>query len=485
MTASDVRRGAPAPLALQAWLVRHLLLLRLLPMLTCLGACAGEPPPPSSAPDASERLPGGATTNTLLLGLNAFKRAATNISREHEAAFFTGNSFFNSSWVQAPASTGARDGLGPLFNARSCSACHFADGRGRPPLDSGDDTAGLLLRVGSGGLDPHGAAAPDAIFGAQLQTSSIPGVPAEGQLGVTATARRGRYADGLAYELVEPSYRIIDPAYDDTQVVALSPRVAPIMIGLGLLEAIPEGRLLELADIEDEDGDGISGKANRVRNAETGEYQLGRFGWKAEQPSVRQQTAAAFIGDLGITSPLFSDQNCTEHELECREAAAGGAPEIEAHLFERVVLYAQLLAVPMRERWDQEGVLRGRKLFGDLGCAGCHVPRHVTGEVELAEVSEQVIWPYTDLLLHDMGEALGDGRPSFEADGREWRTPPLWGLGRVPEVNGHDRLLHDGRARGVAEAVLWHGGEAELARDRFAALERADREALVTFVESL
>jgi CxxC motif-containing protein (DUF1111 family) len=464
--------------------------LRSLPLALALAvlACGGTPgEPASTTPPLEERLPGGATTNTLLGGSNAFTQPAANITAEHEGLFYAGNGFFNQPWVEAPASTEGRDGLGPLFNARSCAACHFKDGRGRPPLADDEAFLGMLLRIGPPELGEHGAPAPDPSYGGQLQPFALPGVPAEGTPRVTYTEVAGEYADGEPYVFLEPAYAIEDLAYGPLgPALAISPRVAPAMIGLGLLEAIPEARISALADPEDADGDGISGRVNRVWDAALEETAVGRFGWKAEQPTVRQQSAGAFLGDMGLTTELFGAEDCTTAEAECAASTSGGSPEVSPELLERVVVYGRLIAVPARVNANDPEVLRGRRLFGETGCASCHVPRHETGEIEgFPELSAQIVFPYTDLLLHDMGEGLSDGRPSFGAEGNEWRTPPLWGLGRYPVVNDHDRLLHDGRARGVAEAILWHGGEGEEARERFRALSAEDRAALVEFVESL
>jgi CxxC motif-containing protein (DUF1111 family) len=448
----------------------------------CALSCAG---PEIADVEANEWLPGGDTTNTLLFGSNAFIHPADNITIEHESMFFTGNSFFNQSWVTAPSSTESRDGLGPLYNARSCAACHFKDGRGRPPLTPDEPFLGLLLRLGVPGADGE-PPVPEPRYGGQLQPFSIAGVPAEGTPRVFYSEQPAAYDDGEPYTLLAPTYEIGDLAYgplaDD---VLISPRVAPAVIGLGLLAAIPDDRLLALADPDDGDGDGVSGRVNRVPVIGGGTA-IGRFGWKAEQPSVAQQSAGAFLGDIGITTSLLPSQDCTAVQTECEAALTGGAPEIDDDLLARVAVYSSLLAVPARHGYDDELTLRGKLLFGDIGCAGCHVPRHETDPAAaLIEVADQQIWPYTDLLLHDMGDALADGRPVFEASGREWRTPPLWGVGRFPDVNGHQRLLHDGRARGVAEAIMWHGGEADTARDAFRALDAADRDALIQFVESL
>jgi CxxC motif-containing protein (DUF1111 family) len=437
--------------------------------------------------DVGEDLPGGETTNTLLFGSNAFVPAAQNISLDNMRMFSTGNAFFNQQWTVAPSSNTSRDGLGPLFNARSCSTCHFKDGRGRPPIDGETEFKSMLLRIGVAGTEPGAAPAPDPIYGDQLQPYGIDSVGGEGEPRVLSTRIAGQYADGEAYELLAPSYSIEVPSHGAFATdLLISPRVAPAMIGMGLLEAIPESRLLELTDADDSDGDGISGRVNHVYDVATGLTATGRFGWKAEQPSVRQQAAGAFAGDLGITSSLFPEQDCTSGEPECQLAAGGGDPEITDELLERVVRYSQLLAVPSRLHAADPDVLRGKAVFSELGCQGCHTPGHRTSEdAALAEVRAQQIWPYTDLLLHDLGDELSDRRPSFEAEGNEWRTPPLWGIGHYVDVNGHELLLHDGRARGVAEAILWHGGEAAAAQQAFVALPRADRLDLIAFVESL
>lgn len=438
-------------------------------------------------PDPRQRLPGGETTNQLLLGSQAFLRPASNLTPEHEADFYTGNSFFNQGWVEAPASTTGRDGLGPLFNARSCSGCHFKDGRGRPALSEDEPHQGLLLRLSIPGAGEHGAPVPDPRYGGQLQDDALPGVLAEGLARVDWTPRPGQYQDGDSYELLAPRWSVEQLAYGEADPgLLISPRTAPAMIGLGLLEAIPGERLEALADPEDRDQDGVSGRINQVWDVEAGALRPGRFGWKAEQPSLRQQNAAAFLGDMGITSPLFMEQNCTQEQPECMASASGGEPELSELLLHKVTVYSATLAVPVRRGWDEPEVLRGQALFQAAGCAGCHTPSHLTGDhPALPELSQQLIWPYTDLLLHDMGPELADQRPSFGADGQEWRTPPLWGVGLIPAVNGHQQLMHDGRARGVAEAILWHGGEAMGSQRAFVKMPREDREALIRFVNSL
>jgi CxxC motif-containing protein (DUF1111 family) len=404
---------------------------------------------------------------------NAFSLPARNLLDEHRPAFFVGNSFFNVNWVIAPASVAGRDGLGPLFNARSCSACHFKDGRGRPP-DANEPMTLMLLRVSVLGVDAHGGPKPDPVYGDQLQTQAIPGVAPEADVFVEYADVAGAFADGESYALRRPSYRIANPRYGPlASPLLMSGRVAPAMIGLGLLEAVPESTLQLLSDPDDKDGDGISGHANVVWNQVTGRMDVGRFGWKAEQPSVVLQSAAAFQGDIGITSTIFPGPQ-------------KDTPEVSDKILHAVALYGRSLAVPAARTDDDPEAVRGRQLFASARCAACHVAELKTGAVgDLPELANQVIRPYTDLLLHDMGDDLADNRPAFAADGREWRTAPLWGLGLIGKVNGHTCLLHDGRARNVTEAILWHGGEATWSRRQFQRMPKRDRVALLAFLESL
>jgi CxxC motif-containing protein (DUF1111 family) len=256
------------------------------------------------------------------------------------------------------------------------------------------------------------------------------------------------------------------------------------MIGLGLLEAIPAADILALADPEDSDGDGISGRPQLRVNA-AGDELLGRFGWKGDAPGIPEQVAGAFAGDLGLTSRLHPADDCTAAQPDCQEADSGGDPEVEDHILDLVILYSRAVAPPVRRAADAPEVRAGQALFDELGCAACHTPAHTTGPAALAGHEGQRIFPYTDLLLHDMGPGLADDRPLGQASGQEWRTPPLWGLGLIDEVSDHTRFLHDGRARNLTEAIVWHGGEAEESRDAFLGLSAAERAALLTFVEDL
>ena len=426
----------------------------------------------------------GGETTAFSQGRNAFELSARNLNNEERRTFEVGDSFFNQNWVTAPASTEARDGLGPTFNAQSCSSCHSHDGRAKPPDHDDDPTRGLLLRLSVPGPD---GPVEEPTYGGQLQDRAINGVPPEGRISIRYETITGEYADGTTYTLRKPTYTIMEPAFGPLHPeVMTSPRIAPATIGMGLLEAIPEDDVLALADPEDADGDGISGRPNMVWDDEQGRQVLGRFGWKASQPTVERQSAGAFHGDIGITSRHFPDENCPPTQSACLEAPNGGSPEVPDERLGKVTFYVQTLAVPAMRSVDDPQVREGARLFMEAGCGACHTPRHETAEdYPIRPLRGQVFFPYTDLLLHDMGEGLADNRPDGDASGREWRTPPLWGIGLVETVNGHTMFLHDGRARSIEEAVLWHDGEARQSRDYFIGLSSEERESVIRFLRSL
>ena len=426
---------------------------------------------------------GGETTAFSSSG-NAFELSARNLPNELRRIFEIGDSFFTQNWVTAPASTEARDGLGPTHNAISCSSCHNHDGRAKPPDHDGDPERGLLLRLS---VPSENGPVDDPVYGGQLQDRAIIGAPPEGRITIVYEEISGHYPDGTPYTLRRPIYGIADLAFGPLDPdVQISPRIAPTIIGMGLLEAIPEARILELADPDDADGDGISGRPNYVWDVRRNGPALGRFGWKANQPTVEQQAAGAFLGDIGITSALFPEENCPPGQAACGRAPNGGAPEIPTDRLQKVTIYVQTLAVPAMRNVDDKTVQQGARHFVESQCSLCHTPRHETGETHpLQPLRGQVIFPYTDLLLHDMGEGLADHRPDGEASGTEWRTAPLWGIGLVETVSGHTMFLHDGRARSIEEAILWHGGETAEARDRFMLLSAEEREALLRFLESI
>lgn len=434
-----------------------------------------------SAPSDSRSAAGATVADTTR---DAFSLPMPVLSSTERTRFFLGNSFFNQNWVTAPASTLDRDGLGPLFNARSCSTCHFKDGRGNAP-DAGGDMETTLLRISVPGAGEHGEPRPDPTYGDQIQPHGVPGAAPEARVIVDYVEHSGSYADGETYTLREPRVQLLEPAYGpiDPQWL-LSARTAPALVGLGLLEAVADDAILARVDPDDRNGDGISGRANRVWDVSAQTSKLGRFGWKAEQPSLRQQIAGAFSGDMGITSSLFPDENCSTALRDCATLPSGGSPEIDDTTLESVVRYVRTLAVPARRA--PELAARGESLFRAARCDGCHVETLRTTEVpNVPELSNVDFHPFTDLLLHDLGAALADQRPAFAADGGEFRTAPLWGLGLVEKVNGRGSFLHDGRARTIAEAVLWHGGEADRARRAFTAMSADERRALLAFVESL
>jgi CxxC motif-containing protein (DUF1111 family) len=453
-----------------------------------------------SKPELFEANPAGAATVRARDTADAFSDPSANIGLEGRMTFNLGNGLFTKTWVSAPSSTMASDGLGPLFNARACQLCHLKDGRGHPPR-AGEPAVSMFLRLSvpadpdaaQGDAAAYLAALPDPVYGAQLQTFSLPGIPAEGQMQIDYTDIAVPLSGGQVAHLRTPSYRITDLGNGPLGAgVMMSPRVTPQMIGLGLLEAIPADEILALADPDDADGDGISGRANIVLSDAAGVPMLGRFGMKAGQPSVREQSAAAFSGDMGLSTPLHPAPwgECTESQTECRAAPDGADPEtgfeVSAEALDLVTFYARNLGVPARRNLDAPEVLQGKAVFYEIGCPACHRPKFVTGRLaDRGAQSFQLIWPHTDLLLHDMGEGLADHRPEGLATGREWRTAPLWGIGLTEQVSGQATFLHDGRARSLLEAVLWHGGEAETARNRVVSMPLQDRDALLKFLESL
>ncbi|GEA61480.1 di-heme oxidoreductase family protein [Vibrio comitans] len=436
----------------------------------------------------------GGKTGINKSGTNAFSQPAGNLPMSDRLDFSVGNSFFRNPWVQAPASTDARDGLGPLFNTNGCQNCHIKDGRGHPPEEGEVQTVSMLIRLSvpaSSDEDKKRLITqgniPDPTYGAQLQDFAITGAKPEGKIQITYATHVETFSDGYTVELRKPRILISDLNYGPmSENVQLSARIAPPMIGLGLLEAIPDSQLLDWQDINDSNQDGISGKANQVWDEKQAKTVIGRFGWKAGQPTLMQQNAAAFNGDLGITSNIFIEENCTQPQTICQELPNGGSPEVSDKILNFVEFYSRHLAVPNRRDTDDKSVIQGQALFAQLGCDSCHKPKAVTKELtDLPALSKQTIHPYTDLLLHDMGEGLADNRGEFIANGQEWRTAPLWGIGYTQEVNKHTYFLHDGRARNLMEAVLWHGGEAQQSKEAVLKLNQQERDALIRFLESL
>ncbi|WP_413467889.1 di-heme oxidoredictase family protein [Mesorhizobium sp. B2-8-5] len=453
-------------------------------------------------PEPFELMQGGAGTSRKDVNRDAFSQSSANITFEEEGSFKLGNALFRKNWVSSPSSTQASDGLGPLFNERACQNCHLKDGRGRPPEgDAGSTSMFLRLARDAASAEEKAALAdhkvlnfPDSIYGAQLQDLAVPGLKGEGRMRVDYQEQKVTLGDGAVVALRKPSYSVENLGYGPLDPrTTLSPRLTPPMIGLGLIEQIAPADILAHADADDRDGDGISGRPNIVRDELSGAVTMGRFGWKAQTASIRQQAADAFAGDIGISTPEMPKHwgDCTKAQTDCLAMPSGvqqrlGTAEAPPPVMDLVTFYSQNLAVPARRDLDKPDVLAGKKQFYEMGCISCHAPKFVTmrGTPNKAQAF-QLIWPYSDFLLHDMGEGLADGQRVGEASGSEWRTPPLWGIGLTATVNGNAFYLHDGRARSLAEAILWHGGEGQKARDRFAGAAAADRDALIKFLESL
>ena len=395
-----------------------------------------------------------------------------------------GEAFFNTPFVPAPSPATLRDGLGPLFNSASCESCHNNLGRGRALSSEGVPSSSLVIQLGL--RDAEGSFGPHPVYGSNFNPLAVAGVPAEGRVLVDYEELSGRFEDGTRWTLRKPRYALVDLAYGPLGAgAALSPRMTQSLAGVGLLEAVAEQSILAHADSGDRDGDGISGRPNWIREADGGR-RLGRFGWKANQVDVRAQTVAAFSAEQGITSPDRRASNCTPSQRACLAMPDGGSPEISEADLRALVSFLLTAPVPGRSALESPAVRRGATLFESAGCTRCHLPELVTApDATSPLLAGQRIHPFTDLLLHDMGPGLADGRPDHEATGSEWRTPPLWGLGRAAEIGAEPSYLHDGRARTLQEAILWHGGEAERARQAFLRMDAPDRAALVAFLESL
>jgi CxxC motif-containing protein (DUF1111 family) len=398
----------------------------------------------------------------------AFSHAAANLTADQQDEFQAGRSPFNFHWP-IPV-------LGPLFNSDACVDCHGGNGRGVSQIGNGALQSQALVRVsladGTPGAtaDVPGGDPPVPGLGLQLQDHATAGLP---EVVVTQTwiEHTESYGDGEIATLREPRLDIRRP--DGSSLgpdVRTSYRQALGVVGLGLLEAVPDATLLALADPDDADHDGISGRVNLVWDSVHQATSIGRFGHKAAVATLREQTAAAFANDIGLSNSLLPEPD--------------GRHDLADEQFEQTVFFVSTIAVPAAAPRDA-AARTGRMLFADLGCAGCHVPTLVTGDAAIPQLAHQMIHPYTDLLLHDVGDALTDARRDFTAAGVEWRTPPLWGLGLVQRVQPGTTFLHDGRARSLAEAILWHGGEAEPAREAFRLASKQARDALIAFLETL
>jgi len=430
-------------------------------------------------------VPSGGDLTVATESAQAYSLPAPGLDATQLETFANGRQEFNQHWVVL-AVIGGKWGRGPTSNGDECVGCHAGNGRGRAPDSADEPLASMVVRLSVPGEDAHGGPMPHPNYGDQLQEQGELGrIPAEGEAAISWREHEERLADGTRVPMRSPTvgFRKLSFGPLGAQVLT-SARVAPPIIGAGLLDAVPESILLEIAARQKQLG--LNGRPNYVWDATAQAATIGRFGWKANQPSLRQQTAAAYLNDMGVTTPLFSRDNCPQIQTACRNRDTGTVPEQHRLPFEEVLFYSRTLGVPAQRNADDTMVVRGERIFAEARCSACHVPELRTGDYpELPRLAKQAIRPYSDLLLHDMGAGLADGRPDFRAGPRDWRTPPLWGLGLSATVNGNAAMLHDGRARSISEAVLWHGGEAEPSRETFRALPKADRDALIAFLNSL
>lgn len=456
----------------------------------------------------------GGDSGISITSAESYSKPSSNLTASRKGSFFIGNAFFKQPWVVAPASTDSRDGLGALFNVAACQSCHIKDGRGHAPMTADDDADSLLLRLSMPATTDEqrqqlqGSLIEKVVhpmYGGQLQDRGIQGVPAEARIAVQWTDKPVTFADGHIETLRAPTFNLTNPGYgafDDAMMV--SPRVALPMIGLGLLEQIPDDDIKKQAS--NKGNSDISGKFNWVMDPQTGKRALGRFGWKAGQTKLITQNQSAFNEDMGLTSNIRPHESCMPTQTACLNATTGadeqgnGKPPVEVNddVAKFVEFYTRNLAVPHRRNADDKLVLAGKKRFYDMGCQSCHTPRYQLPKTDDDHLEQhgQVIYPYTDLLLHDMGDALADrtiagklppkdAQVEFLANSYEWRTPALWGVGLAQTVDPQATFLHDGRARTLMEAVLWHGGEAEKQQQQVLKLDKQGRAELNAFLKSL
>jgi len=461
-----------------------------------IAGCSKQGPKPAATDPYSlvnEPLAGGINGTVNLATAEAFAQSIPPMLTADIINFKIGRSFFHTNWVTAPSSTEAVDGLGPIFNTSSCNSCHVEDGRGRTPFSDGEQLTSVLIRLSQPGQDAHGGPNPDPDLGLQFRNNAILRASPDGQVYVTYTSKIVTYPDGTTDTLRVPAYRFQNLRNGHPVNFMISPRIAPQLIGMGLLEAVSDETIVSFIDANANNQSGIKGKANYVWSVEKQTTVLGRFGWKASEPSVRQQVANALGTDIGITTPIYPSPSLYGLEQTLFGSLPNGSdsvgqPELPEPFFTNTVFYTKALAVPQRRNPSDPTIQQGKALFFKAACSGCHRPQMYTDFYpEMPLLSNQAIHPFTDLLLHDMGPDLADGRPDYLASGSEWRTAPLWGIGLISLVNNNNGmfLLHDGRARSIEEAILWHGGEALTSRNNFMKLSKADRAALIKFVNDL
>lgn len=415
---------------------------------------------------------------------NHFIQMATNLGYGNGQPFVLGRRVHHTSFVDGTHDEHAENGVfpgmagkaGPRYVMDRCTGCHERNGRAAPAA-LGEPLEKWVFKVADAAGNPH------PLLGRTLQPKTTGGVTSEGFASIQSWSN----VNGLR----KPNYQfsVVTPE-------RFSARIAPQLVGMGLLEAIPESAILAREDPNDANGDGISGRANRVIDPVTGQTRLGRFGYKATTASVKHQVASAFNFDMGVTTSVMPNPDCGSSQTGC----SGSGTELADEHLDHLVKYISLLGVRPQRDIGNPAVQRGEPLFTTIGCAGCHTPTHQTSPYHpLAELRNQTIHPYTDLLLHDMGPDLADNLGEGEASGSEWRTAPLWGLGLSACVTGGTThapqgsqvctpvhgYLHDGRARTIEEAILWHGGEGEAAKNAYQALSSSQKHDVLRFLESL
>jgi len=402
----------------------------------------------------------GDATTTFEVSVRSFNLSARNMGLQARIRFAGGDKLFETFF---DGSTG----LGPDFNATGCNSCHVDNARQADAVGEGPLGEGPVIHVSAPGatigmppLDLPG-------YGVRLQTRSVDGTP-EAEISVHWTELAGTYPDGSAYSLRRPTLDIVGHRGDFPANAQTSLRIPPQVAGPGMLELVPEDDIIAGADPSDADQDGISGRVQWTTDA-AGRARVGRHGWKAENFDLVHQTAGALFDDSGIANSVAS-------------------PGLPAEMSDTEVaddaFYVEALAIPAGRDVTDPDIAAGARLFEQVGCASCHTPVLQTGDFSIPEFANLTIYPFTDLLLHDLGPGLDDHRPVLQASGAEWRTAPLWGVGLFEIVNGQQSLLHDGRARSVEEAILWHGGEAQATTGQFRNLTARDRELLIGFVDS-
>ncbi len=435
----------------------------------------------------------GSTSSTLMATDSAYNSPFSGLTAEEKQAFYLGESLFERFWVPSPSSTTASDGLGPLFNARSCHSCHINSGRGHAPKDGqlGSQVPSFFIRLGQIKADSQTNVLGDPVYGRQFHPLSSTNILPEGDYTLDWQESLVILDDGTQVSLRKPILHWQSLHYGEFDPnTGFSPRVSPPLVGMGLLNAVPESVILEYADEDDRNQDGISGKPNWV--VRDGKQVLGRFGHKAHIPTLDEQNQSAFNGDLGLSTPLFPNPSgdCTPKQEDCLIAPNGNSPHLDnlevGHEQMAVVdAYVALSRPPAMRNLSEDWFLDGKKIFDTLECGSCHRPKLSTGTASYDALANRDFYPFTDLLLHDLGPELQNGFPIANATPQEWRTAPLWGIGLSEQVSGRNGFLHDGRARTIEEAILWHGGEAESSRNQYKSLDARQRALFIRFLESL